>query len=127
MPSKVTNISGIGSTTAAILSEHNFKSVESIAQSTVEELSAVPGFSASRADKIIIAARQLLDSKASGSGIDTDTSEADASMEPAKAESKKDKAKNKKTKGKKKKDKTKAKDKKKNKKNKKDKKNKKGK
>jgi hypothetical protein len=112
VPPKLINIAGIGSITATILSQHKFKTVASIAHAEVEELSAVPGFSAARAEKTINAAKQLLDSTISN--LDTDASISKASSE---AENKKAKQEKKnKTRGKKKKDKIKGKDKKKNKK-----------
>ena len=40
--------------------DHGFKTVESIADTTIEKLSAVPGFSVIRAQKTIDAAKQLL-------------------------------------------------------------------
>lgn len=111
MTTEITNIAGVGSTTAAILSEHKFNTVASIANATVEALSAVPGFSAARAEKTIKTAKQLSGSVESGSGTEAGDP---AEGAVAKAESKKAK----KEKNKKKKDKLKAKDKKKNKKNK---------
>jgi hypothetical protein len=101
MTSKVTNISGIGSATATILSEHKFKTVISIAQTTVEKLSAVPGFSTARASNAIDAAKQLLAATTSSSDAGADTSK-NASSSNAKS-TKRQKEKNKKAKGKKKK------------------------
>ena len=72
MASEITNIAGIGSTTAAVLSQHKFSTVASIANTTVEQLSAVPGFSDARAGKTIDAARQLLDSVKAGPANDAD-------------------------------------------------------
>lgn len=101
MVSIVTNISGIGSATAIILSAHKFKSVTSIAHTTVEKLSAVPGFSVIRASKVIDAAKQLLAATVSRS--DTGTSTSTNKTSDKEKSRKSHKAKNKKTKGKKKK------------------------
>ncbi len=108
MTSKVTNISGIGSATATILSEHKFKTVISIAQTTVEKLSAVPGFSTARASNAIDAAKQLLAATTSSSDAGADTSMNTSSSNAKSTKSKKEK--NKKTRGKKKKGKKKNKD-----------------
>ena len=67
MVEQLIEITGIGSAAANTLMNHGFKSVISIADATIEELSAVPGFSAVRAGKTIAAAKQLLNSKAAGS------------------------------------------------------------
>jgi len=98
MTTKITNIAGIGSTTAAILSEYKFDTVASIAHATVEALSAVPGFSVARAEKTIHAANKLLGSTASGSDIGAADSpgEADTQTESKKDKKKKDKSKDKK-------------------------------
>lgn len=101
MVSIVTNISGIGSATAIILSAHKFKSVTSIAHTTVEKLSAVPGFSVIRASKVIDAAKQLLAATVSRS--DTGTSTSTNKTSDKEKSRKSHKAKNKKTKGRKKK------------------------
>lgn len=131
MTAKLTHIAGIGGTTAAVLVQHKFKTVAAIAHAEIDELSAVPGFSAARAEKTIDAAKQLLDSTITG--IDTDADAANSDIEAAlnefasQADATKAK-KDKKKKDKKKKGKTKDKKNKKNKKNKKkNKKNKKGK
>ena len=125
MNPEITNIEGVGATTASILSEHKFGTVISIANASVEQLTAVPGFSAIRASRTIEAAKQLLVSTASASETDASTSKSEAPSKEKSGKGKKEKnkkagdkkSKDKKNKGKKKKDK--AKDKKKNKKNKK--------
>lgn len=66
MSVKITNITGIGSTTASVLVQYNFKTVAAIAHAEIEALSAVPGFSAARAENTINAAKQLLDSTIAG-------------------------------------------------------------
>ena len=56
----ITSLPGVGGATAAILNKHGFRVVEDIANASPEALSAVPGFRASRAAKIIAAARAIL-------------------------------------------------------------------
>ena len=56
----ITLLPGVGGATAAILNKHGFRVVEDIANASPEALSAVPGFRASRAAKIIAAARATL-------------------------------------------------------------------
>jgi len=56
----ITEISGIGTKTAEILTKHGFKTVTAIAGSTAEKLSSIPGFGAARARTIIKAATALL-------------------------------------------------------------------
>lgn len=70
MSSEITNIAGVGSTTAAVLSQHKFSTVASVANTTIEELTTVPGFSVARAEKIITAAKQLLNLAETGSAND---------------------------------------------------------
>jgi hypothetical protein len=60
MASKVTEISGIGPQTAAVLASHGFKTVESIASADKESLCQVQGFSMARTVKTIDAANALL-------------------------------------------------------------------
>lgn len=56
----ITQISGIGAKTADIMAGHGFESIESIAGSTIEKISVVPGFGQVRAAAIIAAAKSLL-------------------------------------------------------------------
>ena len=56
----ITSLPGVGGATAATLNKHGFRVVEDIANASPEALSAVPGFRASRAAKIIAAARATL-------------------------------------------------------------------
>ncbi|NNJ92259.1 MAG: helix-hairpin-helix domain-containing protein [Gammaproteobacteria bacterium] len=60
MPRALTSISGIGPAAAEILKQHGFKSAEAIAKTSVEKLSAVPGFGAIRAENAIQAAIELV-------------------------------------------------------------------
>ena len=56
----LTRIPGIGPGTAKVLLEKGFKSADQIAQTTIEQLVSVPGFSTARASKTIEAATELL-------------------------------------------------------------------
>jgi hypothetical protein len=89
MKPAITDIVGIGPAATATLAEHGFKTLASVARSTVEKLAEVPGFSEARAAKVIAAASELLPAKAA----------------PASAKGNKDKDKKKDKKGKKGKDK----------------------
>jgi len=62
----ITSLPGVGGATAAILNKHGFRVVEDIANASPEALSAVPGFRASRAAKIIAAARAILAEEQAG-------------------------------------------------------------
>ena len=86
----ITDIPGIGPAAAATLDEHGIKSLAGLANSSVEKINTVPGFSEARAIKILAAATELL--AASG------TTPADKAKKPEKA--KKDKKKKNKGKGK---------------------------
>jgi hypothetical protein len=55
----IVEIPGIGPQTAKSLAEHGFADVPAIARATVADLSAVPGFSVTRAKKTIAAAKAL--------------------------------------------------------------------
>jgi len=106
MKPTITDITGIGPAAAATLAEHRLGSLKALARASVEKVSAVPGFSAARAQKVIAAAAELLASA-------TETTSPD---KPAKTRKDKKSGKDKKRKDKKKKDKKNKKDKRKNKK-----------
>jgi len=87
MKQAITDITGIGPAAAAALGEQGFDSLKALARASVEQVSAVPGFSTARAQKVIAAAAELLA---------TSTAEAATSGEPAtgdKEKKKKDKKK----------------------------------
>ncbi len=63
MTASLTEISGIGPQTAAVLANNGFKTVDSVANASVESLSNVPGFSQARAASTIKSARDLLSGK----------------------------------------------------------------
>jgi nucleotidyltransferase/DNA polymerase involved in DNA repair len=60
MKKVITDIPGIGPSTAKILGERGFKTAKAIAGTTVKKLSRVPGFGALRAGTVIKAAKQLI-------------------------------------------------------------------
>ncbi len=60
MPTPVTQISGIGPSTAELLRASGFRSAEKIASSDAKSLSAVPGFGPVRAQATIAAAKALV-------------------------------------------------------------------
>jgi Holliday junction resolvasome RuvABC DNA-binding subunit len=107
MKQAITEITGIGPAAAAALGEQGFDSVRALARASVEQVSAVPGFSAARAQKVITAAADLLA---------TSTAETATSDKPEKVRKDKKDKKKKDKKDKKKKDKKDKKDKGKNKK-----------
>jgi Holliday junction resolvasome RuvABC DNA-binding subunit len=84
MKPAIIDISGIGPAAAAALGEHGFSSIKALAQASVEQVSAVPGFSAARAEKVIAAAAELLGTS------DTEAASADK-PEKNREEKKKDK------------------------------------
>lgn len=57
----LTDISGIGESTAATLAEHGFDSVKALRKSGKKKLSRVPGFGEKRAAAILAAAEALKD------------------------------------------------------------------
>ena len=60
MKTAITDIAGIGPATAATLNEHRIRSLSSLANASVERIAAIPGFSESRASRVIAAAGELL-------------------------------------------------------------------
>ena len=94
MKSAITDIPGIGPAAAAALGEHGLKSLADLANSSVEKINTVPGFSEARAVTVLAAATELL--AASG----TTPSAGNAEKKPGKKDKsagkgKKDKKKNK--------------------------------
>jgi len=64
MKPAITDIAGIGPAAAMALDEHGFSTIESLATASIETLAAVPGFSTTRAAKVIAAAGALLPAQA---------------------------------------------------------------
>ena len=88
MNSAITDITGIGPAAATALAEHGFTSLKSIATTTVEKLSAVPGFSEARAAKVIVSAAELLPEEIK-SGKDKDKKKAKKDKKGKKGKDKK--------------------------------------
>ena len=92
MATPLTEIPGIGPSTAEILQAQGFDSAETLAASTVEKVSEVPGFGTLRATAVIRAANELLNANA--------TKDAESKASPQKDKKKKPKDEDKKGKGK---------------------------
>ena len=87
MPTPVTAIPGIGPATADLLGKHGFTSAESIAETSVEKLSLVPGFGEIRAVNTIKAAADAVSSEPAAA-----TKAEAASTDEPKTKTKKEKA-----------------------------------
>jgi len=87
MKPTITDITGIGPAAAATLGEQGFDSVKALARASAEQVSAVPGFSAARAQKVIAAAAELLATSTA------ETAASDAPEKDRKDKKKKDKQK----------------------------------
>jgi NAD-dependent DNA ligase len=99
MKPAIIDITGIGPAAAAALGEHGFSSLKALARASAEQVSAVPGFSTARAEKVIAAAAELQatpDTKAAAS----DTPQKDRKDKKKKDKKKKDKKRKKDKKGK---------------------------
>lgn len=59
MSTPLTEVPGIGPSTAEVLQANGFDSAETLAASTLEKISEVPGFGASRATAVLEAARNI--------------------------------------------------------------------
>lgn len=107
MPTPVTAISGIGPATAELLANHGFKTAESIAKTTTEKLSLVPGFGEIRSANTIKAAQESLgavgEEPAAATKPETKAKPEKAMKKDKKKKDKKNKKKDKKKKDKKKK------------------------
>lgn len=60
MKTTITGVAGIGPQTAKTLHEHGFNTLSAVAAATIEQLSRVPGFSTTRASRVIRAANELI-------------------------------------------------------------------
>jgi len=60
MSKAITDIPGIGSSSAGILAQNGYRTVQEIAETTAEKLGAVPGFGTIRATRVIKLANELL-------------------------------------------------------------------
>jgi len=104
MKPAIIDITGIGPAAAAALEEHGIRTVASLARAPVDKITAVPGFSEARAERVIIAASELLAASATNQPGDAEADEAAEAGSKGKKD-KKDKRKGKGKKGKKGKDK----------------------
>ncbi len=59
MTAPVTDVSGIGASTAEALAEQGIKTAEDLAKASVEKVMAVPGFGKARAERAINAAKKV--------------------------------------------------------------------
>ena len=82
MTTALTKIPGIGPSTAKVLTENGFKSARQLADTTIAQLSKVPGFSTARASRTIKAANAMLSvsADASASAIATTTTKPNAAQ-----------------------------------------------
>ena len=92
----ITDITGIGPAAAEALAEHRIKTVARLATASVEKITAIPGFSAARAEWVIAAAGELL-AESGTTPATTDTGKESSNKDK---KDKKDKKKKKKNKGK---------------------------
>jgi len=76
MKASIIDIAGIGPAAANTLGEHGFNSVKALARASVEQVSAVPGFSTARAQKVIAAATELLATSGAGAAAAADPEKA---------------------------------------------------
>ena len=107
MKPAIIDISGIGPAAAEALAEHRIRTVASLANASVENISVIPGFSEARAERVIAAAAELLAVSATDQPAEIDQAEADDKVKAGGKgkKDKKDKRKGKDKKGKKGKDK----------------------
>jgi hypothetical protein len=90
----ITDITGIGPAAAEALAEHRIKTVANLATASVETITAIPGFSAARTERVIAAAGELL-AESGTTPAATDT-EKESSNKDKKDKKKKNKGKDKK-------------------------------
>ena len=76
MKPAIIDITGIGPAAAAALEEHGIRTVASLARAPVDKITAVPGFSEARAERVIIAASELLAASATNQPGDAEADEA---------------------------------------------------
>ena len=60
MGHSITDVAGIGLSTATLLSDHGIKSAEALARSSLERLQSIPGFGPVRAQRVLAAAQQVV-------------------------------------------------------------------
>jgi hypothetical protein len=93
----ITDITGIGPGAAEALAEHRIKTVARLATASVETITAIPGFSAARAEWVIAAAGELLvESGTTPVATDTEKESSNKDKKDKKGKKKKNKGKDKK-------------------------------
>ena len=97
----ITDITGIGPAAAEALAEHRIKTVARLATASIETITAIPGFSAARAEWVIAAAGELL-AESGTTPAATDTGKESSNKDKKDKKDKKKKKKKKKGKDKKK-------------------------
>ena len=90
----ITDITGIGPAAAEALAEHRIKTVARLATASVEKITAIPGFSAARAEWVIAAAGELL-AESGTTPAATDTGKESSNKDKKDKKKKKKKKKNK--------------------------------
>ena len=93
MKTTITDISGIGPVAAEALAEHHITTVYQLSRSSIEKVTAVPGFSEARAARVIAAAAELHGAPTKAASTDDDVPPTQAGDREKK--SKKDKGKQK--------------------------------
>jgi predicted RecB family nuclease len=94
----ITDVPGIGPTTAEALAEHRIKTVRALANASLEKIAAVPGFSEARAAKVKAAAAALLANRAAGAPLPEEAPPEETPEKTKQKADKKDKKKEKKDK-----------------------------
>ncbi|OIQ00289.1 MAG: hypothetical protein AUK35_03990 [Zetaproteobacteria bacterium CG2_30_46_52] len=104
MKHQVTDISGIGEATAALLAEHGLDSVKALKKGGVKQLMSVPGFGEIRANAVFVAIEELNEGEITTTKKESGNKKVKkAPKKEAKKKSKKDKKKTEKKKNDKKK------------------------
>ena len=97
MKPAIIDITGIGPAAAEALSEHRIKTVARLATASIETITAIPGFSAARAEWVIAAAGELLaESGTTPAATDTGKESSNKDKKDKKKKKKKNKGKDKK-------------------------------
>ena len=91
----ITDITGIGPAAAEALAEHRIKTVANLATASVETITAIPGFSAARTERVIAAAGELL-AESGTTPAATDTGKESSNKDKKDKKKKKNKGKDKK-------------------------------
>lgn len=99
MTLSIIDVHGIGQATSVILAENGFKTVHDLANASIAQLAATPGFSETRATQVIndarslVASSELVDSPAKVQSQGKDKKPTKSSKKPKKVKNKKNKKK----------------------------------